>query len=87
MKEWIKCAGIRAIKTMCQTAIALIGTSATGIIEVDWAAVISASALAGVLSILTSIAGMPEYKMKTANNEEVQAEKLEQLYQAESVEE
>jgi len=58
-KEWIKAAGIRAIKTIAQTAIATIGTSAV-IAEVNWIMVASASALAGVLSLLTSIAGLPE---------------------------
>jgi len=58
-KEWIKAAGIRAIKTVAQTAIATIGTSAV-IAEVNWVMVASASALAGILSLLTSIAGLPE---------------------------
>jgi len=58
-KKWLKCAGIRAIKTIAQTAIATIGTS-TIISEVDWRIVISASLLAGILSLLTSIAGLPE---------------------------
>lgn len=61
MKRWIKAAGIRAIKTIAQTAIATIGTSAI-ISEVDWAIVASASALAGILSLLTSLAGLPELK-------------------------
>ena len=56
---WIKAAGIRAVKTICQTAIATIGTSAV-LSEVNWLAVLSASVLAGVLSILTSLAGLPE---------------------------
>lgn len=59
MRKWFKCAGIRAIRTVAQTTIASIGTSAM-ISEVDWRAVISTSLLAGVLSILTSIAGLPE---------------------------
>lgn len=60
MKKWLKAAGIRAIKTVAQTAIATIGTTAV-MSDVNWVAVISASALAGVLSILTSIAtGLPE---------------------------
>lgn len=58
-KRWIKAAGIRAIKTVAQTAIATIGTCAL-ISEVDWRVVASASILAGILSILTSIAGLPE---------------------------
>lgn len=58
-KNWIKCAGIRAIKTVAQTAIATIGTSAV-IGEVNWIAVASASALAGIISLLTSLAGIPE---------------------------
>ena len=63
MKKWIKCAGIRAVKTLCQTAIATIGTS-TMLGDVNWTMVASASLLAGVLSILTSIAGIPEAKEK-----------------------
>lgn len=58
-KKWIKAAGVRAIKTVAQTAVATIGTSAV-IGDVNWAMVASASALAGVLSILTSVAGLPE---------------------------
>ena len=61
MKEWIKCAGIRAIKTTAQTAIATIGTSAI-MCDVNWVVVGSASLLAGILSLLTSIAGLPELK-------------------------
>ena len=58
-KNWLKAAGIRAIKTVAQTAVATIGTSAV-IGEVNWIMVASASALAGILSLLTSIAGLPE---------------------------
>ena len=61
-QKWVKAALIRAIKTMAQTAVALIGTNAIGITAVDWVAVASASALAGIVSILTSIAGLPEVK-------------------------
>lgn len=61
MKEWIKAAGVRAIKTIAQTAVATIGTSAY-LGEVNWKLVASASVLAGILSILTSIAGLPELK-------------------------
>jgi hypothetical protein len=60
MKEWLKCAGIRAIKTVSQTAIATIGTAAV-LGDVNWVMVASAAALAGVLSLLTSVAtGLPE---------------------------
>lgn len=58
-KKWLKAAGIRAIKTVCQTAIASIGTAAV-LSEVNWLAVASASVLAGILSLLTSLAGLPE---------------------------
>lgn len=60
-KNWIKAAGIRAIKTVAQTAVAMIGTAVV-IGEVNWAAVVSASVLAGILSLLTSVAGLPELK-------------------------
>lgn len=60
-KNWIKAAGIRAIKTIAQTAIATIGTSAV-MGDVNWTMVLSASVLAGILSLLTSIAGLPELK-------------------------
>lgn len=59
--KWLKPALIRAIKTVAQTAVAMIGTSVV-ISDVNWAMVISASILAGLLSILTSIAGLPEIK-------------------------
>lgn len=58
-KTWVKCAGVRAIKTVAQTAVATIGTSAC-MGEVNWIMVGSSSLLSGILSILTSIAGLPE---------------------------
>lgn len=60
-KKWVKAAGVRAIKTVCQTAVAMIGTTAF-ISDVNWIAVGSASLLAGILSLLTSLAGIPEVK-------------------------
>ena len=60
-KKWFKAAGVRAIKTMAQTAVGVIGSSAI-ISEVDWRVVVSASILAGVVSLLTSVAGLPEVK-------------------------
>ncbi|MEE0839183.1 MAG: holin [Acutalibacteraceae bacterium] len=59
--KWIKAAGVRAVKTMAQTAVATIGTSAA-LGEVKWLLVLSTSALAGILSVLTSVAGLPEVK-------------------------
>mgnify|MGYP004453522441 CR=1 len=58
-KKWLKCAAIRALKTMAQTSVALIGTS-TIFSEVDWGTVGLTTLFAGVLSLLTSIAGLPE---------------------------
>lgn len=65
LKTWIKAAGVRALKTVAQTAIATIGTSAV-LSEVNWLAVCSAATLAGILSIFTSIAGLPEVKADNA---------------------
>ncbi|MBE5977897.1 MAG: hypothetical protein E7249_02020 [Paenibacillaceae bacterium] len=59
--KWVRAAGVRAVKTMAQTAIATIGTTAV-MSGVDWIMVGSATALAGILSILTSVAGLPELK-------------------------
>ena len=63
MKEWIRCAGIRAIKTIAQTVVAMIGTNVV-IGDVDWLMVGSAGLLSGVLSLLTSVAGLPEMEEK-----------------------
>lgn len=60
-KKWIKAAGIRAVKTFAQAAVAMIGTAVV-LGEVNWIAVFSAAALAAILSLLTSIAGLPELK-------------------------
>lgn len=61
-KRWIRAAGIRAIKTMAQTAVAAIGTTAL-MSGVDWALVGSTAALSGIMSLLTSVAGLPELKV------------------------
>lgn len=76
-REWWKYAGIRALKTVAQTAIATIAT-ATYLEEVNWIAVASASVLAGILSLLTSLAGIPEVnQIQTTYNEDTEEEMLE----------
>ena len=60
MKNWLKKLGIRTIKTMAETAIAVIGTNAVGITDVDWIGVLSAVALSGVVTILFNIKEIPE---------------------------
>lgn len=67
-KEWIKAAGIRALKTVAQTAIAMLGTAVV-LEEVNWLVVGSASVLAGILSLLTSLAGIPEVEKKMAEED------------------
>lgn len=64
-KEWFRAAGVRALKTVAQTALATIGTSAV-LEAVNWEVVLSASCLAGILSLLTSISGLPEVKDEEA---------------------
>ena len=66
--KWLKAAGIRALKTIAQTAVATIGTTAV-MNEVDWIMVGSASLLAGILSLLTSVAGLPELNDSNSNSE------------------
>ena len=58
-KSWVKCAGVRAVKTMAQTAVAAIGTTAV-MSQVDWKLVASTAVVAGIVSMLTSVAGLPE---------------------------
>lgn len=65
-KLWAKAAVVRALKTVAQSAVALIGTGAVGIIDVNWLTIASVAGLAGVVSILTSIAGLPEVDMQKA---------------------
>ena len=62
-KNWFKCAGVRAIKTMAQTFVATIGTSVV-LTDVNWTMVVSASVLAGILSLATSVAGLPELEQQ-----------------------
>lgn len=61
-KAWTKAAAVRAVKTVAQTAVGMLSGSAVGVLEADWVAVASVSAMAGVVSILTSLAGLPEVK-------------------------
>ena len=68
-KRWIAAAGIRAIKTVAQTAVAMLGTSMV-MSEVNWLMLVSASALSGILSLLTSIGGLPELKSETEQTDE-----------------
>ena len=60
--KWAKAAGIRTVKTMAETAVAVIGTNAIGITDVNWVGVVSAAALSGVVTVLTCIKGLPEVK-------------------------
>ena len=65
-KQWLKCATVRAVKTIAQTAVSTIVVTAM-MNEVNWVAVVSASLLSGILSMLTSISGLPEVKEDTTN--------------------
>lgn len=60
--KWLKAAGVRTVKTMAETALAIIGTNTMGITDVDWLGLLSACALSGVITILTCIKGLPELK-------------------------
>lgn len=64
-KTWVKAAGVRAAKTIAQTAVGMLTGNMVGIMDVDWRAVLSVSALAGVISLLTSVAGLPEVKTES----------------------
>lgn len=74
-KSWIKSAGIRALKTFAQTFVATIGTGAAVLGDVNWVMVLSSAALAAILSIATSLAGLPEVK----TNEEAQPEEVTEV--------
>ena len=60
--KWAKAAGVRTVKTMAETALALIGTNTIGITDVDWVGVLSACALSAIVTVLTCIKGLPELK-------------------------
>ena len=59
---WLKAAGVRAVKTVAQTAVSLLSGEMMGIVDADWLAVLSVSVMAGIVSVLTSVAGLPEVK-------------------------
>jgi uncharacterized membrane protein (DUF441 family) len=60
--NWIKAAGVRAVKTMAQTAVGMLSGDMLGVMEADWIAVASVATMAGIVSLLTSVAGLPEVK-------------------------
>ena len=68
-KQWWRAAGVRAVKTMAQTGVALIGTGAVGFTDLDWARIASGAGVAAVLSLLTSVAGLPEVQPEPDEDE------------------
>lgn len=64
-KLWLKAAGIRAVKTVAQTAVSMLTGEMVGLLDADWLAVLSVAAMAGVVSMLTSVAGLPELKTES----------------------
>lgn len=64
-KTWFHAAAIRALKTIAQTAVSMLTGNMVGILEVDWLGVLSVSAMAGIVSLLTSVAGLPEVKVES----------------------
>lgn len=65
-KIWFKAAGVRAVKTMAQAALAVLGSGMIGVLDVDWLNLVSVTIMAGICSVLTSIAGLPEVKDEVA---------------------
>lgn len=63
-KKWLKAAGIRSVKTVAETALAVIGTNSVGITDVDWLGLLSACLLSGIITLLTCIKGLPEIKQE-----------------------
>lgn len=76
MIDWIKAALIRAIKTFAQTMVALIGTGAVGFTDLDWLKILSVSGVAALLSLLTSVAGLPELDANGQNADNGRSEEL-----------
>ena len=65
-KNWLKSASVRALKTCAQTAVGMLTGNLVGVLEVDWIGVASVAAMAGIVSLLTSVAGLPEVKIEGA---------------------
>lgn len=76
VKEWAKAALVRAVKTFAQTMVALIGTGAVGFTDLDWVKILSVSGVAFVLSLLTSVAGLPELDADGQNEDNDHSEEL-----------